>query len=513
MLTFLSILSFAQVALPVNPPLAPPPASTIRREIVEPQEVRPLPGNLDTTPVFNSNSPELIQQEGILLSTFPPDGMAVSSAHLNYAFDGRFDVFAHHIAKGLSPDDVRTLYIGVVVYNPNDRPVTVDVLQGVSYLSQEAPFRNLPAYVANPLGTVFSGPGSRTMADILRGDRQSHWPTLLEIPPKHAQILMNVPIPLRQLSVPTNGSLPPGRVILPPPISSSASTNNIRNRNSQAASQQSPSEDRLLPDNRPIPINGRTSLMRLWSSGPVHVASLAMYAPSTPDGNERVPTLYEWLQLLTRGGLAGPRDRPPTSPDTRYVFRFFYGRVAGVAQGSRWEAELTDPSGGDRLTIPSSGESISYVLSTVDRNTFGTEQIQSAPMLVRYPDTAYRAHGNYGIEYDLTLPLKNSTDTTQTVALLIQTPLQNEELDDALKFIRPPDEQVFFRGTVRIRYIDDWRTPQIRYFHLVQRRGQQGQPLIRLRMRPREQREVRVQFLYPPDSTPPQVLTIENLDG
>lgn len=44
--------------------------------IAVPQTVRPLPGSLDNVPVFNSNSPELIQTDGILLSTFPPGGKA-----------------------------------------------------------------------------------------------------------------------------------------------------------------------------------------------------------------------------------------------------------------------------------------------------------------------------------------------------------------------------------------------------------------------------------------------------
>lgn len=32
---------------------------------VDPQEVRPLPGKLDTIPTFNSNSPELVTTEGM----------------------------------------------------------------------------------------------------------------------------------------------------------------------------------------------------------------------------------------------------------------------------------------------------------------------------------------------------------------------------------------------------------------------------------------------------------------
>jgi hypothetical protein len=46
------------------------------------------------------------------------------------------------------------------------------------------------------------------------------------------------------------------------------------------------------------------------------------------------------------------------------------------------------------------------------------------------------------------------------------------------------------------------------YTYLEQNRGEQGQPLIEVTLAPGEQRDVNVQFLYPPDATPPQVLTI-----
>ncbi|QYO63708.1 DUF3370 family protein [Leptolyngbya sp. 7M] len=126
------------IALPDTSPL--PQTVPQRLDVVRSQQVRPLPGQLDDVPVFNSNSPELIQKDGILLSTFPPEGMQVRSAHLNHPLQGRFDIFAHHVARGINADDVRTLYVGVVVYNPADRPIKLDILQGVTYLSQEAPF-------------------------------------------------------------------------------------------------------------------------------------------------------------------------------------------------------------------------------------------------------------------------------------------------------------------------------------------------------------------------------------
>ena len=100
MLHLLPILTVAQ-ATPTPPP----------QEVVQPQQVRSLPGSLDKIPVFNSNSPEVVQTEGILLSTFPSTGKRVKAAHLNFPFRGRFDIFAHHIAKPLKPDNLRTLYL------------------------------------------------------------------------------------------------------------------------------------------------------------------------------------------------------------------------------------------------------------------------------------------------------------------------------------------------------------------------------------------------------------------
>lgn len=545
MLTVLSLLSLAQIAVPasaspVSLPQAQPtvPAPLITAplsppqpiDIVQSQEVRPLPGQLDNTPVFNSNSPELIQSEGILLSTFPDAGMTVSSAHLNYPFQGRFDVFAHHVARGITPDDVRTLYLGILVNNPSNQPVKLDIAQAVSYLSQDAPFVNLPAYVANPMGTVYAGPGSRTTNDVLRGQRQAHWPTQVTIPPKQNYLLVNVPIPLRRLTVATDGSLPPGYIIpgLPtPPVQANnvvegidpagnVTSNGTANKNSASVTPSTlPNPLNPLPltppvpDDRPLPSNGRTILMHLNSSGPVYVASLAMYAPRTENGTERVPALREWENLLSTRGLSGPRDRTPTPPNSRSVGRFFYGRVAGVSQGAQWSSIAVDNSSVNYLSIPQPGQAFSYVLSTVDRNTFGTTQVQSAPMLVRYPDTAYRAHGNYGVQYNISLPLRNNTDSTQRVAIMMQTPMQNEYRRNELRFRNPPFDQIFFRGTVRVRFTDDFGIPQTRYMHLVQRRGQEGQPLIRLTMPRGDQRQVDLQFIYPPDATPPQVLTVQ----
>ncbi|MGB3293580.1 MAG: DUF3370 domain-containing protein [Phormidesmis sp.] len=454
-------------------------AQTTGNVVTIPQPVRSLPGGLDDVPVFNSNSPETIQSDGILLSTFPGRGKSDPGAHLNYAFNGRFDIFSHHVVRGQDDADTRTMYEAILVHNPGSRPVTLSIREGASYISQESPWNLIASGSSNLHSNNFSGPGSRVMNDILRDRRQSPFPSQVTSPSGESHLLLNAPIPLRRLSVVTDGSLPPGREILPAPVS--------------ASSGEGPR------------LNGRSTLLRLDSSGPVYVASLAMHAPQT-NGSERVPTLTEWKQVLLRGRLASPRDSAPSRPGSRES-SFRYGRVSGVATGSQWRATLTDSSS-NQLAIPSPGEHISYALSTLERNTFGTGQVQSAPVVARYSDTAYRANGNYGIEYNLNLPLTNRTSSPRTVALSIQTPLQNDSLSNALQFDASPADRVFFRGTVLFVYKEDDGRSRAHYTYLVQNQGQQGQPLVEVTLAPGEQRNVNVQFIYPPDATPPQVLTI-----
>ncbi|MBW4670672.1 MAG: DUF3370 domain-containing protein [Cyanomargarita calcarea GSE-NOS-MK-12-04C] len=452
MLPFLLIPTIAQITLPL--PLPP-------QEVVQQQQVLALPGSLDRVPVFNSNSPELVLKEGILLSTFPSQGKNFSPAHLNFPFRGRFDVFAHHVARADNPLDLRSLYLGIMLHNPTKKPVTVNIMQAASYLSQpDAPFIPLPSKSENIQGTVFAGPGDRVMNDILRGVRQESFPPQIVIPAGESQMLFSEPIPVIGLTP---------------------------------------------------PLNGRSTYMRLWSNGTVYAASLAMFAQINADGSERAPTLEEWQNILDNGDLSTPRDKAPTPLEETGKPRI-YGRVAGVGLGSQWRAFITDGRKAEYLTIPNSGEAFSYAISTLNNGTLGTGQIQSARMLARYPDTAYLAHGNYGVQYNFRLPLYNKTQTPQKVAVSIQTPLKEEQLQKAgLRFFSTPAPQVFFRGSVRLRYNDDEGNPQTQFLHIVQRRGQPGEPLVMLNMKAGDKRLVEIDLLYPPDATPPQVLTVSTI--
>jgi Protein of unknown function (DUF3370) len=257
------------------------------QEILRSQEIRVLPGSLDNVPVFNSNSPELVLKEGILLSTFPPNGKQFEAAHLDRSFSGRFDIFAHHIAKG-TPEDLRTLYLGIVAHNPSDVAVTIDILQGASHLSQpDAPFVEMGPFLDNQSGSVYAGPGSRVGSEVLRGFRQSVFPAKITIEPKGYALILNQDIPVSTLTP---------------------------------------------------PINGRSALIRLRSDGPVYLASLGKFAPLDEQGKERSPTLDEWKTLLQTGNLSSPRDRVPT-PISQTKGNLIYGRVAGwrsALDGNLW---------------------------------------------------------------------------------------------------------------------------------------------------------------------------------
>lgn len=425
--------------------------------IVQKHPVKPLPGQLDNIPMFNSNSPEWLKNNGILLSTFPPTNKSVPTAHLNFPFQGRFDVFIHH--QTINPPNLQTFYLGFLLHNPGSRPVTVDVLQAASYLTQDSPYIKLPNYVENPDNTVYAGPGDRAVHDVLQGKRQADFPAKLIIPPGQSRMLINLPMPVREFEKKQNG---------------------------------------------------RSILMRLRSNEKVYAASLAMFAKQNSDGSDRAPNLAEWQTLLTTGNLAQPRDKTP-SPPNQIGGQLIYSRVAGVAQGSKWQALLVDRPDAKDFTIPQPGEAVSYVISTVRGGSLGTNQIQSAKMLVRYPDTAYESHANYGVEYNINLPLYNSTNQTQKIAITLETPLKEERLSrGGLTFRKPSFGFPWFRGSVRLRYQGDQGQQITRYVHLWQPMGEVLEPLLKLEMAAGDRKNVQLDFIYPPDSTPPQVLTIKS---
>jgi len=433
--------------------------------VEEKHPVISLPGKLDSTEVFNSNSPEVVQGDGILLSTFPGDGMAYPDAHLNHKLAGRVDFFLHHINNRISQGDTKiglqvpqgdtkTLHLGLLVQNAGSKAATIDLLAGASYLSQpDSPFIALPADAPNDEGKIFAGPGDRVSLDLMN-DRldNRYFPSQLRIQPGDYAILFQAPVPVVEL--------------------------------------------------RP-PLNGRTALFRIKSDQPIYASLLAKIDDSLND----FPTKESWLKLLRTGNLVQPREKSATALDASPMI---YGRVAGIARGSCWNADLENDRASHTLDLKVDS-ALSVVIDTVANGTYGTGQVQSAPMLYRYRETAYAAHGNYGIWYKLHLPVVNADNVPISVKVSFDTPLKNNVDKDVLHFYEPPGPQVYFRGTIRVKESEkDKSEPSASHaVHLVEHRGERGHPICDIILAPKQRKDLNIDFIYPADCTPPHVISVK----
>ena len=190
-----------------------------------------------------------------------------------------------------------------------------------------------------------------------------------------------------------------------------------------------------------------------------------------------------------------------------------YSRVSGVQIGSSWRATLTDP--GQRW-LSASRAPISWPISSLERGSLGTGQVQTAELQRSYPGTAWAAHGNYGVEYDLTIPLRNTGSTPVQLQLQLDSPLKHDQPLGGLRFNASPGRAVMFRGTVEVSGLDaepGQAAAGRRQFHLIQRSGQQGPALGLVSLAPGASRQLRVRLIYPADATPPQVLSLLPVPG
>jgi hypothetical protein len=427
-----------------------PPATVLR-----PQAVKPLPGALDGVLLVNDNNPELITAPGILLSTFSGKGMGVPDAHLDQPLNGRFDLFSHHVFAG-KPDTLdSTLWIAVLAQPRGSQPVTLRLLAGSTALSQSldasqpgAPFLPLPALLPQGSEPVYAGPGSRVATELLqRRYRSALIPESWTLQPGSPTALLVLPLPVRGL-------------------------------------------DPLL--------NGRNLQLRLESSGPISLASLAAFG-----SNGTPPPEATWSGLLQ--GPLSPKEHQPTPRGAKG--KLIYSRVSGVQIGSVWRGTITSPG---QSWLSAAAAPISWPIASLEQGSLGTAQVQTAELKAFYPGTAWAAHGNYGVEYDLTIPLRNGGAKPVQLQLALESPLKHDQPHGGLRFNSQPSRAVMFRGTVEVSGLDGpgGRAAARQSFHLVQRAGEQGPALGTVSLAPGTQRQLRVRLIYPADATPPQVLSL-----
>jgi hypothetical protein len=415
-----------------------------------------LPGGLDRKLVFNSNNPEVVTEPGITLSTWP--GPVRAPGRLDQAFEGRFSVFSHHIARDKRPGQ-RLLRLGLLAHNPLPKRITLRLLQGASWLSQpDAPFIRLAPVLSDPAGAFWAGPGDRVATDLLHG-RSPLVPQTCVLRPRSTRLLLDLPVP-------TDVAVPP-------------------------------------------PVNGRTTMLRLEASGRVHLSEVAAFAPPDGSGGFRPLKQADFEAVLATGRRAGPPEPPATdyAPTGPVPAGFRYGRVGGVTVGDGWRGDLTRAvaslEAGQRLGVP---------IASVHLGRLGTARSQSAPVRLRYPEAARAGHGNYGVTYVLDLVLHNPDMRPRAYALRLSHPLRvaGKGADQAAVYTSPPEPAVTFRGPVRVDDIGDARRAS-RYTHVVLRRGQLPPPFEVAGIAGKATRALRLTLIYPADATPPQLLTVERL--
>jgi len=436
-------------------------AESKETKVLRETEVRPLPGSLGNLPMFNSNSPEIVRTNGILLSLLPKDGKKYPDAHLEYPLKGKFRVFTHHINNRVKQEDNRVLYLGLLAYNPDGNDATVRILKASSYVSQpDAPFITLPAILPNNDGYVFAGPGDRITNDFLRGDTQTGWPSKITVPAKGYAIIFSLPVPVRGL----------------------------RSQN-----------------------NGRSTLLELSSSRKIYLAEVADLVKTDANRSAVPPSLERLVEIAETHKLSEERDKTPSIPNSKGPL--IYGRVAGVQIGCKWTGTATDGEKNiTRLTIPENGKSLAFPICSLERGTFSTGQVQSAPLAARYPDTAYAAHGNYAVEYRMQFPLYNPSSNPAKVSVSLDTPVKTDSAKENLIYFEPPAKNTFFRGTVLVQYLSDRAEKTKNYIHLVETRGTKSHELFNIVMAPKGRRNIQLSLFYPPDATPPQVITFSSAE-
>ncbi len=401
--------------------------------------VRPLAGTLNNTAVLNSNCPELVTGEGILVSTLCGDGRDVPQNHLNFKFKNDFALFFHHINKQSEEDAKKTLYVSWIAFNPQKKAAKLIVSEEASYLSQpDAPFVERPALAPDPDNILYSGPGDRLTADFIHGARSAQdLPLTVTVPAGEMAIVRQMDVPVADLK---------------------------------------------------FHHNGRSFYARGNIQGALNMATIATFSELGP------PSLAELEALLQRSLLAQPREYEKLAPTPDdFKGRFVYGRVAGVQKGAKIEAAHS-------VTLSKASEvTRNFPISALVKGTFGTGEIQSAPLLRRYPDTAYSAHGNYCVDYKVNLTIHNKDYIKRKLYVGFDCPLKTDI--DEMKYAELPEKAVFFRGSLKVS-----SEQYERFYHFVLHKGEALEPFESFEIEPGQTRTVTVELFYPPDATPPQLL-------
>ncbi|MBU6452911.1 MAG: DUF3370 family protein [Cyanobacteria bacterium REEB67] len=453
-------------------------------------DIQPLKGKLDRVPMFNSNSPEIVPDSGILLSTLDPKNKRHPEAHLKYAVKGPFTIFFHHINRQDESGPRKLLIISLLVYNPASSKASLTFHSLASYVSQPdapVPVQPLPPLCADDEGKVYAGQGDRVASDYVRGAADFKYPFTINVAPRSYALVSELPVKVY-----------------------GASSANGRSYFAEAEAKK-PIQLALLGSFREdLEVFERSEVWRPQSATDEMedlIERGSAFGAGRKDRGNR--DLHSLQKMLEEDNLAGPREgdkRAPTPPGSKQAI--VYGRVSGVQLGSTLTAERSLDL---QVATPLA---VAYPVSSVEQGTMGTGEIQAAPLIRRYKNSAYAAHGNYCVHYQIDLKITSHDKATRSVAIALSSPLKTDKNEDYLTFFKEQARPVFFRGVIKVSESDNQGKiaddAPAHYYHLVAHRGERLPPFTRLQMEPGENRTVRIELYYTPDATPPQMLTIDS---
>jgi Protein of unknown function (DUF3370) len=240
-------------------------------------------------------------------------------------------------------------------------------------------------------------------------------------------------------------------------------------------------------------LNGRSFYGLGHIQGALELANIATFGTEPP-------TLSMLNEMVQQSLMAKPREYEklrPSQERSGSKGRFIYGRVCGVQRGSQLGRKIA-------LVLRENKEiNCSYPISSLPNGTFGTKDSQSLPLFRRYDDTAYSAHGNYCVRYKVTFSVRNDDKVERSIAVRFDSPVKSDK--NEIVYLENGSKSMFYRGSVKLSS-DSYE----RYFHVTLHKGEKLPPLDVFKLAPRETREIAIELFYPPDATPPQMLTISS---
>ena len=148
-------------------------------------------------------------------------------------------------------------------------------------------------------------------------------------------------------------------------------------------------------------------------------------------------------------GHLSPREHQPTPRGAKG--RMVYSRVSGVQIGSIWTRH--DHRSRQALSVCQPRPDLladRLARAWQPRHWPGADGGAQA----FYPGTAWAAHGNYGVEYNLAIPLRNTSSKPVQLELAFESPMKADQAQGGLRFNPEPGKSVMFRGTVEVGGLD-----------------------------------------------------------